>query len=223
MKKLIATDYDGTLRQSDGISEENVSEILKWQAAGNYFGIVTGRNADFIRDAERFDFRPDFLIVYNGAYIVNANAEVIYSCAIDDRDFEELACLVSKIPNARDFDVYVPGKTRYQYYASYESTDDALKAAETVNRKMGDRVTAFVNGIHLNVAEKGCSKTDGVRIVQEYYGLSWDEVAVAGDDFNDMDMITAFDGWAMENGRTEVKQAANNVCSSIAALCRSLR
>lgn len=222
MKRLIATDYDGTLRLSEKISEETVGEIKKWQAAGNLFGIVTGRNADFIDESKSWNFEPDFLIVYNGSYIVNKSKEVIYSCAINDDDFRKLSEIVAEIPDSENRDSYIPGKIRYQYYAMYGSPEDALKAAKIVNDKMGDRVTAFVNGIHLNVAPKGCSKTDGVRFLQNYFSLSSDEIAVVGDDYNDMDMIVSFNGWAMESGRPEVIKHAQRTCKNVGELCRNL-
>jgi len=43
MKKIIATDYDGTLT-IDGIPPRVIEAIEKFRAEGNLFGVVTGRD-----------------------------------------------------------------------------------------------------------------------------------------------------------------------------------
>ena len=41
--KVAASDFDGTLFREMKISAEDMTAIKSWQAAGNKFGIVTGR------------------------------------------------------------------------------------------------------------------------------------------------------------------------------------
>ncbi len=47
--KILASDYDGTLRTGKCVSEENVEAIRAFRAHGNAFGIVTGRSVETIR------------------------------------------------------------------------------------------------------------------------------------------------------------------------------
>ena len=42
--KIAASDYDGTLFRNDEISAADVDGVNKWTAAGNKFGVVTGRD-----------------------------------------------------------------------------------------------------------------------------------------------------------------------------------
>ena len=44
--KIIASDFDGTLNYH-GISAEDTAAIAKFRAAGNKFGIVTGRDLEW--------------------------------------------------------------------------------------------------------------------------------------------------------------------------------
>ena len=87
--------------------------------------------------------------------------------------------------------------------------------AAEVNRLFGDRVTAFVNGEHVNIGKKGSGKAQGVLDALAYFGWQPAEAAVFGDDFNDLEMITALDGWAMATARPEVLAKAPHVCESI--------
>ena len=90
-----------------------------------------------------------------------------------------------------------------------------MAAAAEVNRLFGDRVTAFVNGEHVNIGKKGSGKAQGVRDALAYFGFAPEEAAVFGDDFNDLEMITALDGWAVATARPEVLAKAPHVCASI--------
>lgn len=80
MRKIMASDYDGTLNQG-GISSETIEAIKKWQRKGNLFGIVTGR--DFVNGFEyftkEFSFPFDFIISHNGAVAVDCHANVLCS------------------------------------------------------------------------------------------------------------------------------------------------
>ena len=72
--KIIASDYDGTLRRHHGISEKDREAIKAWRSNGNLFGIVTGRDQPFIKSVINEDkLELDFLIIYNGADIYEFN------------------------------------------------------------------------------------------------------------------------------------------------------
>ena len=95
------------------------------------------------------------------------------------------------MPDVENYDTPDERPFYHQYYARFETPEQALAAAETVNRLYGDRVTAFVNGEHVNIGRKGSSKTQGVFAALAYFGLPLDAAAVFGDDYNDLDMILA--------------------------------
>ena len=42
--KLLATDYDGTLKYQDHVTKEDRDAIIRWKEAGNLFVIDTGRS-----------------------------------------------------------------------------------------------------------------------------------------------------------------------------------
>ena len=43
--KILASDYDGTLNYN-GFDSQKLDAIARWRAAGNLFGLVSGRSAD---------------------------------------------------------------------------------------------------------------------------------------------------------------------------------
>ena len=46
--KLLASDYDGTLRYGQDIMEEDIEALREWKNDGNLFVIVTGRSYESI-------------------------------------------------------------------------------------------------------------------------------------------------------------------------------
>ena len=73
---ILASDYDGTLNRG-GVSPAVREAIADFRAAGNLFGIVTGRGYwayDTVREAE---IGVDFILAMNGAMVIDpASGEV---------------------------------------------------------------------------------------------------------------------------------------------------
>ena len=79
--KIAASDFDGTLFHKEaGISQEDLRAIRKWQAAGNKFGLVTGRNMHLARlNLDDFELKLDFFVGLNGAVIFDEREQEIFS------------------------------------------------------------------------------------------------------------------------------------------------
>ena len=75
MKRLIASDYDGTLAIHDRVSDENREAIARWQAAGGLFGVVTGRGRTFPERIARHNVKCDYFLCYNGALLLERSRE----------------------------------------------------------------------------------------------------------------------------------------------------
>ena len=84
MKKIIATDYDGTLT-IDGIPPRVIEAIEQFRAEGNLFGVVTGRDKigsyKAFAGEKRFGF--DFILALNGALAMDADGNVLYEYPIN--------------------------------------------------------------------------------------------------------------------------------------------
>ena len=66
---ILASDYDGTLNRG-GISEPVREAIAEFRAAGNLFGIVTGRDYWMYETVARENLPIDFILAMNGAMLV---------------------------------------------------------------------------------------------------------------------------------------------------------
>ena len=92
----------------------------------------------------------------------------------------------------------------------------ALAVAAEAEKLFGEELAIFVNGEHINIGIKGSSKAQGVFDALAYYGLPQDAAIVFGDDYNDMEMLAAHDGWAVATARPAVLEKAPHVCRDLA-------
>jgi hydroxymethylpyrimidine pyrophosphatase-like HAD family hydrolase len=85
--KILGSDFDGTFN-CNGITEAKLSAIEKWRSAGNKFGIVTGRNKNFLGVLlQQFpELKLDFFVSCNGGYITDADGRVIYEARCSETE-----------------------------------------------------------------------------------------------------------------------------------------
>ena len=89
----LASDFDETLfflNREEKISKSDINQIKLWQSNGQLFGICTGRPLSGIEDY--LDELPDldFIIVSNGALILNCYHEVIYEKCLKREIVEDI-------------------------------------------------------------------------------------------------------------------------------------
>ena len=102
--KILATDFDGTFSTGGDSIPRNIQAVRQWQAAGNRFGIVTGRPYPMLRpELERYHIPADFLVCVNGASIHRPNGELLWSSALPEPLFQEILSL----PEFEEMPVYL--------------------------------------------------------------------------------------------------------------------
>lgn len=93
--KVLASDYDGTLRTSKTVDRKDIEAIHAFRKAGNMFGLVTGRSMESIKkEIELNQFEFDFIVANNGG--------VVY-----DGKLEKLQCLYMDFNRALDIIAYI--------------------------------------------------------------------------------------------------------------------
>lgn len=220
-KMLIASDYDGTLNIDRRIDAHTADAIRKWRACGRYFGVVTGRGLDFINTAEEQKLPFDYLILFNGSLVVSKDRSVLFQSLIPVETFASLARAMAQYDDIVYYEE-CDGTPKPHYYATFENAERALQVKSELDPVFGDRVNIFVNGPHINIGNIGTGKAQGVDFILRHFSLPDDSAAVVGDDYNDLDMILAHSGWAIESGRPDVVAKAPHTCKSVGDLIDSL-
>lgn len=223
MKKVFASDFDGTLYfykapDPEKLPAESVEKIKEYQAAGHLFGLCTGRQVGGLTPFITGLVEPDFFITSSGSNIVDRNFEEIQKRGIDPEVAQAILDLLQPKGFRMTLDVGgdicvfdemdYPGKYYiihsvedipegliHQVSAHTESLEEAAENVALVNEKFGDYVQAFQNVVEIDIAPKGCSKGKGVEALRDYYRNEFGDVCLfgIGDSLNDLPLIEAAD------------------------------
>ncbi len=245
--KIIASDYDGTLHYH-GISEKVRRAIRYWQSLGNRFGIVSGRGIYNILAAVRHEkVDCDFLIANNGAVIADGEGNILryhtadpslvpqiaafltengcaYAC-VNDLVGDLFLCTAEEKENRhRDDARFVlfhefSGNIAFTQISTVCREESlAEELTKRLNRAFMGKITAFQNGICIDIVPYGVDKAKGIEDLIGIYGALREDVAAVGDNKNDIAMLRAFRSYAVANAVDSVKAIASFCVDDISEL-----
>ncbi len=242
--KIAITDFDGTLKPFDTkIPPSTIEAVQRWRAAGNKFGIATGRELNMLNhDLRHYDITTDFLICVNGSVVFDKDRNILQSIRIERRLKERL----SELPLIRDSDYamicfcerqsfslradsdYVPTEIAppidwrdvierddvVQFGIKFRSTEQAEDAQLLIEREIPE-LGGNRNRIFLDINVKPVDKRFGVESLLEKMTWRGNELFVIGDDKNDLPMISAFNGYTVSRAPEFMHSAARKVYDSV--------
>ena len=209
MKKVFASDFDGTLyfyKAEVKLPPENVAKVREYQEAGGLFGLCTGRQVGGLTPFIGGIMKPDFYITSTGANIVDGDFGEIYRRGID-RDVVDQICKVVNPTDPTEHRISIdingvinvfaemdyPGEYHvitgmkdampglvHQLGVHTESEEEAAALAEKINAMFGDYVNAWRNGVEGDIAPKGCTKGKGVERLKKFYAEKYDGIKLYG-------------------------------------------
>ena len=248
-KYLIASDYDHTLRRwPDEVSDEDKAAIRRFREAGNHFIIISGRvykSMEWELNGKDFSY-VDMILTMSGSLATDADGEIIYENKGESDVIKPLLTTLKEL-NCRLASVEV-GKTSYSisefpemvfgnpttieeasklpyftnFCSGFWSSEEAAEAAKVLKAKFGDKVNPLHNGGSVDLPPKSVNKGIAVKRVADMLGVPEDNIYTAGDNFNDIDMLSRFHGRAMKNSEPEVLAAAEKSVGSIAEIIEEI-
>ena len=101
--QLLASDYDGTIKQyshkekEPTVEKRDIEAIRRFRKKGNLFGLVTGRSKGMIDpELKKYGIETDFLIAQNGSAIWSKDFQLLHACEISHETAVELADFVKR-------------------------------------------------------------------------------------------------------------------------------
>lgn len=243
--RILASDYDGTLRREDRVSAEDLQAIGRWRSAGNRFGLISGRGYTSLhKEAENNGVPCDFYICNNGCAIYDAGGQVLWEHTAPSSDLTDLVpfiiqtggfhaavtCgrkrFVVRYDGMKDTEVdewIVPNQVANlppftQIDTSFDQEERAAWFSGEVNRRFAGKITAHQNGVCVDMVPAGGSKPAGLSQYAALVGLDESQILTVGDNYNDLGMIEAFHGFTVTSAKPEVIAKAAKVYESIACL-----
>ena len=257
--KVAASDFDGTIYRGEKISDDDISAIRAWRAAGNKFGIVTGRAFIMLEPLLKlFGVDTDFNICCNGSAIYGGDGQTLFEAELPKDFLVEVLDEPSALPTFHfafeaadevfcsrvqgnswvlreekrwnfpvtiidDAQVANLPKRINQLALDFASPDEAQAAADTLNRKFGDKIRAQKNTHSVDVVPVGINKAQGVENLLRLMNWHGAKVFAVGDESNDLPMIKHFGGYTVATAKDFVKHEATAIFDSVGDMLNNFR
>ena len=96
--KILASDFDGTLKRQGRIEPQDLNAIQRFRRHGHQFGIVTGRSiAMLMCEAGPLQIPFDFVIGNNGGIVVDQQLRVLHRFDLARQDWEALIRFLRRV------------------------------------------------------------------------------------------------------------------------------
>lgn len=212
--KLLASDFDNTLAFVDiGIKDTDIKAIKSFQEKGHIFGICSGRPLhSILHESKKYGFRNDFIIVNSGSVIADGNGKILFERKIPYNLVKEIHKTVqvnlSIVLNDHFYFIYplpdllFPGiyldsldeidpeeVSGFSFHYQEGEEEMAEETCQMINRVYKNQLSAFRNGIHVDVAGRDCSKGKAFLKVGEMFKADHEDLAGIGDSFNDLTLL----------------------------------
>ena len=100
----------------------------------------------------------------------------------------------------------------------YSSEEEAARAVDMIRERFGTLLNPLQNHVCVDIPPIGVDKGTGIAEYAALMGIPHNEIWTAGDNYNDIAMLTRYRGCAMANGVEAAKKAAKAVYPDIAAI-----
>ncbi|MGN1316614.1 MAG: Cof-type HAD-IIB family hydrolase [Acutalibacteraceae bacterium] len=241
---LIASDFDGTLKNDDGvITDEVVQKIQYFIENGGYFTVCTGRiYQGFHLYNPKYINAP--VLLGNGAMAYDyENKKVLFNDAVGEECLPAINAVLKKFPDI-SIEFYNFEKVcainlnshSQQHFTSQgidfkiiNSVEEAklpwtkvMIAAHGCSKEVQKNLDGYpqINylktaGDYVEILKKGVDKGTGLLKLAEMLGCSKKDTYAAGDGYNDVEMLLAANGgFVPENGSQEALSVAKYVTRS---------
>lgn len=192
---VIATDFDGTISQDDGLSPEAGRVLRRWRETGQFTVLASGRSFEFLHELQEREQAFDLIVGENGAVLYNPRTDEMRL------PFGEVPDGLMDMLDQLDVPLWrgiaIAG-TRVPY-------DDAVWVA---SRELGLPVHVETNRNEVMLLPPGASKGAGLLNLLQSEGLSPRNLLAIGDAENDRSLLQV----------AEVKVAVANAVEDVKAI-----
>lgn len=182
--KLLASDFDGTLLVDKKINKRDIEGIKALRKKGHKFIISTGRTLLTMEGViEKYDLEFDYLVLCNGAVILDKNKKVIKNNLVD---FQAVKKIIEEFADQDKIMIYFDDGSGMKLienksvdmknlYFSEEIDFDLVKKEEILNLKSG--------AVILSICTSDASIERGEEIKERLIEIFGDELSIFRNQF----------------------------------------
>lgn len=232
MKKILVSDYDNTFYINDTDIKNNIDKVNKFRNKNNIFVIATGRSYyDFNRKLKEYPMKFDYLIINQGATILDSNGLIIDNYAIDNNIKDEL--IIDLELNDQDTmfacsllesRVSIKNSDITKIHKKYDTLEEAKKANEQINRKYQNYIISYLitSNNAIEIISSKTNKANAIKKLANLESITEENIFTIGDSYNDIEMISSFNGYCVKNAENEIKKISKKEYISVSELIKEL-
>ncbi|WP_297436917.1 HAD-IIB family hydrolase [uncultured Clostridium sp.] len=248
MKKLLASDLDGTLILKDKISEKDILAVNTFREKGGIFTVSTGRPMNGVRNIEKENnIIVDYFILLNGAYVLNSKKEVLRHLFINKDIAREIVDGLGREKKRIGIDTgestYLFGSVEDFPFENAIAIEDFSEIKEDISviamdfentniekleeikdgliKKYGKYVEVYRNTKYIDIVPIGCSKGTGVELIADITDIESKDIFTIGDSFNDTPMFEITENsFTFHRAEIGVKEIAQNLVEDVSECIR---
>lgn len=232
MKKILISDYDNTFYINDNDIKNNIEKVTKFRDKNNIFAIATGRSYDdFNRKLREYPINYDYLIINQGATILDCKGNIIENYIIDkniknnlieDLDLKnDNTMFACSLLESR---VSIKNDKITKIHKKYETLDIAKEMNKIINKKYSKHIISYlitsVNAIEI-ISSK-TNKANAINKIAKIENIKKQNIFTIGDSYNDIEMIESFNGFCVTNAEKEIKNISIKEYNSVSELIDEL-
>jgi len=235
MKKILVSDFDGTLYINGKITKKDKEVILDFQKE-NIFIIASGRTKlSLLRDIDTV--KPDYIITNHGA-VIYKNNDIILNKTMN-KDIKNKCFQIAR-KYVSDKDIFVSSeKENFDGSITLKNIKDINKIR--VYFKTENKREDFINEINnelkgkikhykvisfgklaVEIIETNINKSDAIKFIANKENITKKNIFTIGDNNNDLDMIKNYKGYAIKTAKSIIKENAKEEVNNIYALIKLL-
>ncbi|MBR4618500.1 MAG: HAD hydrolase family protein [Bacilli bacterium] len=225
MRKILISDYDGTIYQDDRTTKENITAINRFRET-NVFAVATGRSyEDFSKAIETYGIKCDYYLLNYGAQVLNEKEKIIYETPLSNIEIEEIynffkdkECKIYYC-NEKENSLAKTNKT-YKIILVYEDKKIQMEDYYEFIKKYKYNTFILNNHSNIEIISPNTNKSKAIDFISNTEKIA--DIKVIGDGNSDISMIKKYHGYCVESAIEEVKKVSTKTYRKVADFINQL-
>lgn len=232
MKKMLISDYDNTFYLNDNDIKNNIDKVKEFRSKNNIFVIATGRSYyDFNTKLNKYPIKFDYLIINQGATILDANGNIIKNYTIDNVIKDQLINEIELYDQEEMFAcsilesrVSIKNNNITKIHKKYDTLEKARNVSKEINKKYQNDIITYLipSSNSIEIISSKTNKANAIQKIADLEKITKENIFTIGDSYNDIEMIANFNGYCMKNAQDEIKKISKKEYRSVSKLIEEL-
>ena len=225
--KILISDFDKTFYTEN--YDNNIKLINEFVNAGNKFVIATGRPLYFLEPSiEGKNINYYNLICSDGTVIFDKNNKILFQEVIKKETIQTLIEKIRNNPHISDYylnTAYANTKdinvTANGFLGVPIDRDESQKFIDKLS-EIDENIKGYLSHKWINIISKNASKSSAIKKLIEINNWNYEDIYVAGDYYNDIEMNKDYQSFCFDFSPEELKKVSNYVVKDFSDILKKI-